>query len=240
MAELTNTTLDMKGHLGDLTLYRRNGKTFVRPAHIRQPRRLSRKQLMQREQLSHNNTLWRRLKMSKRVYFEGEKGAYCRFMSVNKMSPVVYLTKEENASRVGLLLPEMVISDGPRPSIGYRLGNVGGEAALLVDLCKEEVGKGELLLYVLRQELVRHSRYGELPQLSIKVETVGIEDVVEVEGGIAMTGERFADAMAGFGLVQVIDGQVGRQRVVTRCTYYERYTTEEALEAAAKSYGGLT
>ena len=31
-----------------------------------------------------------------------------------------------------------------------------------------------------------------------------------------------------------------RQRVVTRCTYYERYTTEEALQAAAKSYGGLT
>ena len=31
-----------------------------------------------------------------------------------------------------------------------------------------------------------------------------------------------------------------RQRVVTRCTYYERYITEEALQAAAKSYGGLT
>lgn len=26
----------------------------------------------------------------------------------------------------------------------------------------------------------------------------------------------------------------------TRCTYYEQYTTEEALQAAAKSYKGLT
>jgi len=30
-----------------------------------------------------------------------------------------------------------------------------------------------------------------------------------------------------------------RQSIVTRCKYYERYTTEEALEEAAKSYGGL-
>ena len=35
-------------------------------------------------------------------------------------------------------------------------------------------------------------------------------------------------------------GLASRQRVVTNCTYYERYTTEEALQAAAKSYGGLT
>ena len=27
--------------------------------------------------------------------------------------------------------------------------------------------------------------------------------------------------------------------IVTQCTYYERYTTEEALQATAKSYGGL-
>lgn len=27
---------------------------------------------------------------------------------------------------------------------------------------------------------------------------------------------------------------------VTRCTYYQRFTTDEALQAAAKSYGGLT
>ena len=46
--------------------------------------------------------------------------------------------------------------------------------------------------------------------------------------------------MLGFGLVRVIDGHASSQRVVTRCTYYERYTTEEALQLAAKSYKGLT
>jgi hypothetical protein len=46
--------------------------------------------------------------------------------------------------------------------------------------------------------------------------------------------------MLGFALVRLKDGHASRQRVVTRCTYYERYTTEEAIQAAAKSYGGLT
>ena len=36
------------------------------------------------------------------------------------------------------------------------------------------------------------------------------------------------------------DSHTSRQRVVTRCTYYERYTTEGAIQAAAKSYGGFT
>ena len=30
------------------------------------------------------------------------------------------------------------------------------------------------------------------------------------------------------------------QGIVTHCTFYEQYTTEEALENAADSYGGLT
>jgi hypothetical protein len=29
------------------------------------------------------------------------------------------------------------------------------------------------------------------------------------------------------------------QSIVTRCKYYMQFTTEEALENAAKSYGGL-
>jgi len=30
------------------------------------------------------------------------------------------------------------------------------------------------------------------------------------------------------------------QTIVTRCTYYQQFTTDEALLAAAKSYKGLT
>jgi len=62
----------------------------------------------------------------------------------------------------------------------------------------------------------------------------------DVNGTLALVGERFADPMMGFGLVRVEDGHASTQRVVTRCTYYERYTTEEAIQAAAKSYGGFS
>lgn len=57
---------------------------------------------------------------------------------------------------------------------------------------------------------------------------------------MALTGDHFANPMMGFGVVRIADGHVSSQRVVTRCTYYERFTTEEAMQAAAKSYGGFT
>ena len=40
--------------------------------------------------------------------------------------------------------------------------------------------------------------------------------------------------------VRIIDDRCSPQAIVTRCTLYEQYTTEEALQTAAKSYGGLT
>ena len=44
----------------------------------------------------------------------------------------------------------------------------------------------------------------------------------------------------GWALVHVRQGAYSAQTVVTRCTLYEQYTTEEALQRAAESYGGLT
>ena len=80
-------------------------------------------------------------------------------------------------------------------------------------------------------------------------EALEVEEVEEVdlgkaatnaEGCVVLTDERFADTMKGFALVHVINGHASHQRIVTNCTYYERFTTEEALQAAAKSYRGLT
>ena len=36
------------------------------------------------------------------------------------------------------------------------------------------------------------------------------------------------------------DGITTSQTIVTRCTLYKQYITEDALETAADSYGGLT
>ena len=61
-----------------------------------------------------------------------------------------------------------------------------------------------------------------------------------VDGHFVLEGEEFADEMKGWALVRVADNRCSPQTIVTRCTLYQQYTTEEALQTAAKSYGGLT
>ena len=263
MAEVTGGILKyVEGHLADMTVYKRGGKTFMRPTHIHQPRRLSRKQLALREQIAHNNILWRRLKATHHTCFEGGVDAYRRFMSINTLSPIVYLTKNQLSNNFSLLLPNMAVSDGPRTPVSYQLGEVDGQPALLTDLTSKDIRKGEYLLYVLHQKVV-HWQYGEdLPQVQISVVPVTPDQDIEIphigtvhlvnvpstllspyiskDGTLALVGDLFADPMFGFALVRIQDGHVSSQRVVTSCTYYERYTTEEALQAAAKSYKGLT
>ena len=221
MARVKGILEDLHGRLDDnFTICHRGDTTFTRPAHIRQPHRLSRKQLLIRERQSHNNALWRALKESGHVYFEANKPAYNHFMAINMQSPVPYIPKQQFHSGNALLLPGMVLSDGPLTPISYQLDEVDGQSALLTDLTKKEAQKFTLLLYVVPPTLLT-------PYQS-------------KSGTLALVGPRFADPMLGFGLVRLKDGHASRQRVVTRCTYYERYTTEEALQAAAKSYGGLT
>ncbi len=263
MAEVTGGILkNVEGHLDDMTIYKRGGKTFMRPTHIRQPRRLSRKQLALREQIAHNNVLWRKLKATRHTYFEGGVDAYRRFMSVNTLSPTVYLTKNQLSNNISLLLPRMAVSSGPAHPIEYQLGEVDNQPALLTDLTPKDICKGEYLLYVLRQE-VMHWQNGEeyaqvhisvipiMPDQDIEILHFGIVRLINVPstllspyiskyGSLALVGDQFADPMFGFALVRIQDNHVSSQRIVTRCTYYERYTTEESLQAAAKSYKGLT
>ncbi len=251
MARVKGVLENIEGHLDVLTFYRRDGSTFVRPRHIYQPRRLSRGQLLVRERQSHNNALWRALKRTGHLFFEGGRAPYYRFMSLNMFSPVPYLEKGHIGSGCSLLLPEMVLSDGPLPAINYQIGDVEGRPALLTDLTKADARKGTLMLYVLKQNVAPCGAADEHFWLSITVETVAADSFVvvpstlmspykAVRGTLALVGDRYGDPMLGFGLVRVKDGLASHQRVVTNCTYYERYTTEEALQSAAKSYGGLT
>jgi hypothetical protein len=55
-----------------------------------------------------------------------------------------------------------------------------------------------------------------------------------------LKGDAFADDMKGWALVLVKGERCSPQTIITRCTLYQQYTTEEALEKAADSYGGLT
>ena len=262
MARIENDIMGIEGRVGGLTTYIRNGKKYVRVSTSHQPRRLSRQQLQVRERQSHNNALWRALKASGHVFMEGgENTTYNHFMAINMESPVPYIPKQQYHSGNALLLPDMVVSDGPLSPISYQLGEIDNPAssadgsatipALLTDLTPKDTKNDTFLLYVLHQKVIIHQDWYDQFYLSITVEALTKDDFTVVpstllspyrnaQGTLALIDHRFADPMFGFALVRLKDGHASRQRVVTRCTYYERYITEEALQAAAKSYGGLT
>jgi len=65
-------------------------------------------------------------------------------------------------------------------------------------------------------------------------------DMTMVDGHCVLKGEEFADEMKGWALVMVKGERCSPQRIVTRCNLYQQFTTDEALQIAIKSYGGLT
>lgn len=239
MGRIEGDGLGVEGRLFGTTTFVRNGKKYIRVAHSRQPKRLTPKQLVLREQLAHNNALWRALSQLEEVFFEGGTGPYYRFMSVNNASPVPFLTKGSHGYEITLLLPNMAVSDGPLSPVGYRLGEVKGQPALLTNLSRKEARKGKVLLYVLQQKVLQLNSGKEIVQLDIKAENVNPSEFATINGSLALKGGRFADPMLGFALVRVVDGHASSQRVVTHCKFYEKFTTEEAFQAAAQSYGGL-
>ncbi|MBP5714640.1 MAG: hypothetical protein J6X07_08085 [Prevotella sp.] len=128
------------------------------------------------------------------------------------------------------------MSDGTLPVVKQELGEVDGVAALLTDLktCESEEGE-RLLLYTAVQHIENN-----LPRVRFSMREITRFDMTVADGRFVLKGEEFADEMKGWALVRVIGDRCSPQGIVTRCTLYEQYTTEEALETAADSYGGLT
>ena len=79
-----------------------------------------------------------------------------------------------------------------------------------------------------------------MPRVRFSMREVSWWDMAVVNGRLALVGEEFADEMKGWALVKVVGDRCSPQTIVTHCTLYQQFTTEEALEVAADSYGGLT
>jgi hypothetical protein len=121
--------------------------------------------------------------------------------------------------------------------IKLELGEVDGRPALITDLKKSDrTYHTKLRLYTAVQTIENNV----LPRVRFSMRKVSWWDMTVVEDHLALVGEEFADEMKGWALVKVMDDRCSRQTIVTRCTLFEQYTTEEALEVAADSYGGLT
>lgn len=228
----------MRGRLekDGVTFYTRGGRTIMRSATSDQPKRRTLGQFVARQQLSHSCRLWSELKRAGEPMFGAGDTAYGRFRSLMRRTPVVFVPKKGAMMGATFLLPEMPISEGVLPEVRQWLDEVDGQTVFATSLTRSDVKRGDKLrLYRLRQVLE-----GVRPVVRIEMQEVGVADFQTVGEQLVLMGEEFSDDMRGWALVHVQGSRCSSQSVVTRCSYYERFATDEALQEAAKSYGGLT
>ena len=214
-----------------MTFYLRNGDVVGRVSKSQEKRSNTLGQFVSRQKMRHTVALWQALTLCKPLFTQ-HKTAYQGFMSMANRLPVVYVPKKGPGSDATLLMPEIPVSDGTLPTVKQWLG----ESALLTNLKVSDLKRGEeLVLYTAEQRIERQT-----PRVRFSVRKVTLSEMVEVEGCLALEGEEFADEMKGWALVRVAGDRCSPQGIVTRCSYYQQYTTDAALKAAAASYGGLT
>ena len=237
MANNNTKGLVLTGRLkaSGITVYLRNGKPVARTATSWQPKRRTRKQFIARQQMLHSTRVWTFLKYAGTPMFPAQPTAYARFLHLMHRTEVVFLPQNGPLDSATLLLPDMPVSEGPLPTVKQYLGEVDGNAALVTNLTRDSLHRGDkIILYTLSQSIqgtprVRFTRREVMP-----------DELTETADGLALISEEFADNMKGWALVHVRGERCSTQTAVTRCTYYKQFTTEEALQAAAASYGGLT
>ena len=194
--------------------------------------RRTREQFVARQRMRHAVGLWRPMKWAGKPLFD----SYGRFLSLMRRLPVVFLTENQHISGVTLLLPGMSVSDGVLPVVEQWLGMVEGTPALLVEPASLELRRGDrLLLYKVYQRI-----HLGTPRVEITRREVDERELVAVGDEMALVNEAFSDPMTGWALVHLRGSRCSSQGVVTHCSYYQQFTTEEALLTAAESYGGLT
>ena len=198
-----------------VTIYCRQGEFVMRSVHSEGKRSNSRQQFIQRQRMRHSIALWKALKPCQPMFTHG-KTNYNGFITLANQ------------------LPAVPVSDGTLPPIKQWLGEVDGTAALITNLKADTLRDGEkLMLYTATQS-------ARSMIVSFKVREVMLDEFVEVDGCLSLVDNDFSDEMKGWALVRVNGELCSSQGIVTHCTYYEQFTTEEALQKAAQSYGGLT
>lgn len=218
-----------------ITIYFRNGNPVARTAISMQPKRRTRKQFIARQQMLHSTRLWKYLKYAGTPMFPAQPTAYTRFLSLMHRTEVVYLPQKGSLCGATLLLPEIPLSEGPLPSVKQHLSEVDGTPALITNLTRDSLRRGDkLILYTLIQDIKW------MPTVYFKRREVTLDEMTETADGLALVSDEFADNMKGWALIHVRNESHSTQTAVTCCTYYKQFTTEEALQEAAASYGGLT
>ena len=218
-----------------VTTYMKQGKMITRVSNSNERRSNTLPQFIQRQKMRHTIALWKTLKYCEPMFTERQT-AYQNFASLANRLPVVFVPDIGLMGGASFLMPGIPVSDGSLPAIHEQLGEVDGTAALLTDLKGEAwAPQTKLLLYTVEQHIET-----DIPRVQFRVHEVPWEEMTFVDGHYVLKGEAFADDMKGWALVLVKGEHCSPQTIVTRCTLYQQYTTEDALEKAADSYGGLT
>lgn len=218
-----------------ITTYMRQGKMVTRVSNSDERRSNTLPQFIQRQKMRHSIALWSMLKYCKPM-FTKHQTAYVNFTSLaNQQLPAVYVEKIL-MDKASFLMPGIPVSDGTLPAVSEQLGEVDGVPALVTDLKADAWMSGtKLWLYTAEQ------RDGDsMPRVWFSKREVSWQEMTLADGHYVLKDEMFACDTKGWALVLVKGERCSSQTIVTCCTLYQQYTTDEALHAAAKSYGGLT
>lgn len=223
-----------KLRIGGMTFYQRGGQVIGRVSESMEKRSNTLPQFIQRQKMRHTTALWKTLRFCE-LRFTQRANAYQDFASLANGLPVVYVDKTlmKDAS---FLMPGIPVSNGTLPTLEQHLGEVDGIPALITNLRAGDMKHNERLwLYTAVQNME-----GPYPQVRFSRSDVIWQKGTAADGRLILKGDEYADPMKGWALVRVVGDQCSTQTIMTRCTFYQQYTTEEALQTAAKSYGGLT
>ena len=223
-----------KMRIGGMTFYKRQGQVIGRVSESMEKRSNTLPQFKQRQRMRHATELWKMLRFCETMFTE-RGNAYQNFTSLANRLPVVYVERIQ-MDQASFLMPGIPVSDGTLPALQQVLGEVNGVPALMTGLkAGDQNFREKLWLYTAVQNIE-----GPLPRVRFSKRDVSWREMTVVDGQLALVGEEFGDDQKGWALVRVVDDRCTPQTIVTRCTLYQQYTTDEALQVAAKSYGGLT
>ena len=218
-----------------VTTYMKQGKMITRVSSSDERRSNTLPQFIQRQKMRHTIALWKTLKFCKTMFTERQT-AYSNFASLANRLPAVFVPNNGVMNNASFLMPGIPVSDGRLPAINEQLGEVDGTAALMTDLKADAwMPQTKLLLYT----AVQHFECN-MPLVRFSVREVPWEEMTFIDDHYVLKDEAFADDMKGWALVLVRGEKCTSQTIVTRSTFFQSYTTEEAMQSAAESYGGLT
>lgn len=217
-----------------ITTYMRNGQIITRVSNSMQRRSNTIGQFKQRQRMRQTIALWRNLKYCD-VMFTMRSTPYQNFASLANRLPAVYVPRMYGD--ISLLRPGIPVSDGTLPVINQKLGEVNGVPALITDLGKDDITYNDRFrLYIAVQEVSS----GRATSVKFSMRKISLNELSLVDGKFVLKGDEFANEMMGWALVRVNGDNCSAQGIVTRCTYYKKYTTDEALQETIKDYKGLT